>query len=225
MNSTDPFEAIVNEHYEALYRFALSLTRADAEARDLTQHTFYVWATKGHQLRDLTKVKTWLYTTLHRAFLQGRRRQSRFPQQQLEEVVEQLPVVAPMPADPEDALQLMPALAQLNEKNQAAVALFYLENYAYNEIAVILNVPVGTVKSRIARGIAQLREILLSDDSHASTPLNLDAPSGDRGDKPKIIYVYQRRPDQDKANGRPRAGREVRRARAAQEQSRHDHGP
>ena len=63
------FEGIVAQFYEPLYQFAFSLTRAEADACDLTQQTFYVWATKGHQLRDQTKVKTWLFTTLHRAFL------------------------------------------------------------------------------------------------------------------------------------------------------------
>jgi RNA polymerase sigma-70 factor (ECF subfamily) len=58
MNSADPFEAIVTEHYEPLYRFAMSLTRVEHDARDLTQQTFYVWAKKGHQLRDSSKVKT-----------------------------------------------------------------------------------------------------------------------------------------------------------------------
>jgi hypothetical protein len=56
MNSADPFELIVSEHYEARYRVALSLSGADAEARYLTQHTCYVWETKDHQLRDLIKV-------------------------------------------------------------------------------------------------------------------------------------------------------------------------
>jgi len=163
MNTADHFEAIVNEHYEALYRFALSLTRSESDAQDLTQHTFHVWATKGHQLRDFTKVKTWLHTTLHRAFLRGRRRQSRFPEQELDEATEQLPADALVLADQVDALQVLPALAKVDEKFQAAVALFYLEDYAYKDIAVILDVPVGTVKSRIARGIAQLREILLPD--------------------------------------------------------------
>jgi len=74
MNSAEQFEAIVSEHYEPLYRFAMSLARMEADARDLTQQTFYVWATKGHQLRDLSKVKTWLFTTLHRAFLEARRK-------------------------------------------------------------------------------------------------------------------------------------------------------
>src|SRR6266571_9289896 len=95
MNAADQFETIVSEHYEALYRFAMSLTRAEPDARDLTQQTFYVWATKGHQLRDPSKVKTWLFTTLHRAFLEARRRQTRFPHLELEEVSEQLPAYAP----------------------------------------------------------------------------------------------------------------------------------
>jgi RNA polymerase sigma-70 factor (ECF subfamily) len=166
MNSADYFEAIVSEHYEALYRFALSLTRSDSDAMDLTQHTFQVWATKGHQLRDLSKVKTWLYTTLHRSFLQGRRRQTRFPHQDLDEVVEQLPAITWTYSDQLDSLLVLPALAKVDEVYRAAVALFYLEDYAYKDIAVILDVPVGTVKSRIARGIAQLREILLPDTTN-----------------------------------------------------------
>src|SRR5207342_1124080 len=72
MNSTDQFEMIVGEHYEPLFRFALSLTRSESDARDLTQQTFYVWATKGHQLREISKVKAWLFTTLHRVFLNAR---------------------------------------------------------------------------------------------------------------------------------------------------------
>jgi RNA polymerase sigma factor (sigma-70 family) len=178
MNSADQFEAIVSEHYEPLYRFAMSLTRAESDAQDLTQHTFEVWARKGHQLRDLTKAKTWLYTTLHRAFLQTRRRQSRLPEQDLEEVVAQLPAVSSALSDRVDSLQVLPALAKLDEIYQAALALYYLEDYSYKDIAVILDVPVGTVKSRIARGVAQLREILLTDSSHSSTPLNADSPNG-----------------------------------------------
>ena len=164
--------------HDTLYRFALSLTRAEADARDLTQHTFCVWATKGHQLRDLTKVKTWLYTTLHRAFLQSRRRQSRFLEREMDESIEQLPADTPAPFDRVDCSQVLPALARVDEKFQAAVALFYLEDYAYKDIAVILGVPIGTVKSRLTRGIAQLREILLSDGRDASTPVNVDARSG-----------------------------------------------
>jgi len=170
MNSTDQFEALVSEHYEPLYRFAMSLTREESDAWDLTQQTFYIWATKGHQLRDLSKVKTWLYTTLHRAFLVARRRQTRFPHHELEEVEAQLPVVTPALADHVDSSLVLAALAKVDEVFHPALALFYLEDCSYKDIAEVLEVPIGTVKSRIARGLAQLREILLSGDYRATSP-------------------------------------------------------
>ena len=163
MNPDDQFEAIVCEHYEPLFRFAMSLTRAESDAQDLTQHTFFVWATKGHQLRDISKVKTWLFTTLHRAFLKTRRRQINISDHELEEVADPSPLLTTVLGEQEDCLQVLPALARVDEVYQAAVALFYLDDHSYKDIAVILNVPIGTVKSRIARGIAQLKEILQTD--------------------------------------------------------------
>jgi RNA polymerase sigma-70 factor (ECF subfamily) len=163
MNSADTFEEIVCEHYEPLFRFALSLTRADSDAQDLTQQAFYTWAKKGHQLRDPSKVKTWLFTTLHRAFLHTRRRKVRFPHHELAEVSHELALESPDFTNRTDAGQVLSALAKVDEVYQGAVALFYLEDWSYNEIASILELPVGTVKSRISRGIAQLREILLSN--------------------------------------------------------------
>jgi RNA polymerase sigma-70 factor (ECF subfamily) len=170
MNSEEQFETLVSDYYEPLFRFAMSLTRKESDALDLTQHTFYVWATKGHQLRDITKVKTWLYTTLHRAFLEGRRRQVRFPHHELEDVAAQLPEVSPEHARKADCSEVLPALDKVDRIYQAAVALFYLEDCSYKEIAAILDIPLGTVKSRIARGIEQLREMLLSDKSGPASP-------------------------------------------------------
>jgi RNA polymerase sigma-70 factor, ECF subfamily len=154
------FESVVACYYESLYQFAFSLTRTEADACDLTQQTFYVWATKGHQLRDVTKVKTWLFTTLHRSYLESRRRQTRFPHYELSEVPLELPSLSPGLVNELDSAQVVKALAQVDEIYQAPVALFYLEDCSYKEIAEILNVPIGTVKSRMARGIAQLQSIL-----------------------------------------------------------------
>jgi RNA polymerase sigma-70 factor (ECF subfamily) len=160
MNSTNAFEMLVTNHYEPLFRFAMSITRVESDAWDLTQHTFYVWASKGHQLRDFSKAKTWLFTTLHRAFLETRRWQTRFPHHDLEELPEQLPVVYTELADQVDSSQVLSALARVDEVYRAPVALFYLDDCSYKDIAAILALPVGTVKSRIARGIGQLRAIL-----------------------------------------------------------------
>jgi len=65
------FEQLVEQYYVPLYRFGLSLSRNEPDAIDLTQQTFLTWASKGHQLRDKAKVKTWLFTTLYRAFPRG----------------------------------------------------------------------------------------------------------------------------------------------------------
>jgi RNA polymerase sigma-70 factor (ECF subfamily) len=161
------FESVVAHYYEPLYQFAFSLTRAEADACDLTQQTFYVWATKGHQLRDPAKVKTWLFTTLHRQFLEARRRLTRFPHHELEAVSHELPAISPGTALQLDSAQVLEALARVDEVYQAPVALFYLEDCSYKDIAEILAVPLGTVKSRISRGIAQLQSLLANDISAA----------------------------------------------------------
>ena len=164
------FETVVAGHYEPLYRFAISLTRSEADACDLAQQTFYMWATKGHQLRDPSKVKSWLFTTLHRAFLESRRAQIRFPLCELTETDADLPVILPEAARQLDALQAVEALGQVDEVYRAPVALFYLEDCSYQEIAEILEVPIGTVKSRMARGLAQLKHIFAGSNPARNRP-------------------------------------------------------
>ena len=163
MASAWDFEGLVAQYYEPLYQFAFSLTRVEADACDLTQQTFYVWATKGHQLRDPDKVKTWLFTTLHRLFLETRRRHTRFPHHDLESAELELPVIQPREISSLDTDKVLATLARVDENFQAPVAWFYLEEYSYNEIAEILELPLGTVKSRISRGIGQLQSMLAKD--------------------------------------------------------------
>jgi RNA polymerase sigma-70 factor (ECF subfamily) len=139
----------------------MSLTRTESDACDLVQQTFLTWATKGHQLQDPTKAKSWLFTTLHRCFLESRRRTTRFPHLEITGAEAELPTVEPDQVNRLDAQDVLLLLSQVDEQFQAAVALFYLEDYSYNEIAGILEIPLGTVKSRIARGLAQLRELVL----------------------------------------------------------------
>jgi RNA polymerase sigma-70 factor (ECF subfamily) len=63
----------------------------------------------------------------------------------------------------------------VEEVFQSAVALFYLEDYSYTEIATVLEVPVGTVKSRIARGLAQLRTVFLAGEAATRVPASAEA--------------------------------------------------
>jgi RNA polymerase sigma-70 factor, ECF subfamily len=164
-SESQSFESLVELYYGPLYRFALSLTHTENDAGDLVQEAFLTWAEKGHQLRDSSKVKTWLFTTLHRRFLETQRRIVRFPHVEIGEADGELPAVEPALVDRLDAQGVVALLAQVDAQFQAAVALFYLEDYSYNEIAAILEVPLGTVKSRIARGLAQLKALVLRSSS------------------------------------------------------------
>src|SRR6516225_4105433 len=120
---TNHFEQIVARHYEPLFRFALSLTRVEADARDLTQHAFYVWATKSHQLRDQAKAKAWLFTTLYRAFLATRAMHNRFAHHALEDVpINDLPADGPDFVNALDSPLVLAALAKVDAVYQGALA-------------------------------------------------------------------------------------------------------
>lgn len=157
------FEEIVEEHYQSLYRFALSLARNEAEACDLTQQTFYLWASRGHQLRDEEKAKAWLFTVLHREFLGSRRWKNKFSHEEIGLLDQELPAPSFDAVNAMDGFWVMQCLKEVEETYRAPLALFYLEDYSYKEIAQILRIPIGTVMSRLARGKQQLRRLFLRE--------------------------------------------------------------
>src|SRR5215207_4714177 len=154
----DGFSELVEAYYAALYRFALSLAKNSADAGDLTQQTFFIWATKGQALRDAAKAKTWLFTTLYREFLRVRRRGGRIT------AIEDLAPGEQDPPDTEvdvvsrmDAQLVMESLREVELVFREPLTLFYLQDLSYTEIAEILSVPIGTVMSRLSRGKVHLR--------------------------------------------------------------------
>ncbi|MFH1067955.1 MAG: RNA polymerase sigma factor [bacterium] len=157
------FEEIVEAHYQSLYRFALSLARNEAEACDLTQQAFYLWASRGHQLRDGEKAKAWLFTVLHREFIGARRRENKFFHEEISMLNQELPAPSFDAVNAMDGSSAMRCLKEVEETYRAPLALFYLEDYSYKEIAQILKIPVGTVMSRLARGKQQLRRLFLRE--------------------------------------------------------------
>jgi RNA polymerase sigma-70 factor (ECF subfamily) len=174
MTEERTFESVVDTFYTPLYQFAFSLTRAEEDAADLTQETFYIWARKGHQLRDPSKVKTWLFTTMYHQFLEKRRRKARFPHHELTEVEHELPSISPERTSQLDAGLLLDSLSRIDEAFQAPISLFYLQDYSYKDIAQILKIPLGTVKSRISRGIAHLQELILNEPATAGLARRTD---------------------------------------------------
>lgn len=166
------FAELVDAHYQALYRFGMSLTRDVDRASDLVQETFCIWAAKGSQLRDRSKAKTWLFTTLHREFLNQRRRASRFSDEPLDEATAEAMVAPQDEAERQmDGQRAMELLGALEETYRTPLALFYLQQHSYKEIAEILDIPIGTVMSRLSRGKEMLRRRMTAEPS--SAPKNI----------------------------------------------------
>jgi RNA polymerase sigma-70 factor (ECF subfamily) len=181
-SSMTDFEQLVDRHYAPLYRFALSLAKNATEAADLTQQTFYLWAAKGHQLRDGSKAKSWLFTTLYREYVSTYRHHTKFPQVELEDATPDIPAIAPSVFNDIDGGTVVSALAQVDEVFRAPLTLFYLEELSYKEIADVLGVPIGTVMSRLSRGKAQLRQHLLtSRGATANKVIPISAAPGSKG--------------------------------------------
>ncbi|PSU34027.1 RNA polymerase subunit sigma-24 [Photobacterium lutimaris] len=160
--SQHDYNQLVDQYYVKLYRFAYSLTNSQADACDLTQQVFCIWLEKGHQLREPDKVKTWLFTTLYREFLHAKRKLGLLTSDEdiIENIAEELENHESLCINPNMA---MAAITNVTEFYRTPLILFYMREHSYQEIADIIGVPIGTVKSRISRGKAMLFKIIESD--------------------------------------------------------------
>ena len=159
MKESDYEEAVIN-FYEGLYAFGYSLTGKEDDASELTQETFYRLLTRGATVRDASKIKSWLFTTLYRIFLDWEQRRVSLPHFEISRVENELASVTQNQMDVLLDNAVRDSLLELEERYRAPLMLFYLNDHSYEEIASILAVPVGTVMSRLSRGKALLRQRL-----------------------------------------------------------------
>ena len=159
MNEAD-YEHAVNSFYEGLYRFAFSLSGNIDDACELTQETFARLLTKGGQLRDSSKMKAWLFTTLYRIYLGWKRRETRHPHVEIDSVEQELPPVTPETVDKLEMEAVSQSLLALEERYRVLLALHYFENHSYREMSKLLDIPVGTIMSRLSRAKELMRKSL-----------------------------------------------------------------
>jgi RNA polymerase sigma-70 factor, ECF subfamily len=147
-------------HMRSLFSTAYRLTRNAADAEDLVQETFLRAYRAFEGYTPDTNVRAWLYTILYRVRADYYRRAGRSVQ------TVELEGEGPGTAPPQDALargqeDVARALAELPECFRGAVVLRDIQEFSYEEISEILDVPIGTVMSRIHRGRALLRKALV----------------------------------------------------------------
>ena len=151
---------LVEQHYQALYRYAYRLSGAAADAEDLTQEAFCKAQAQLGSLRDPDRAKPWLFAILRNAYLHRARSDRAHKQVPLDAVGEL--TGDPPPEVPEvGPEELQRALNDLPEGFRTPVILFYFEDMSYRDIAEQMELPIGTVMSRLARAKAHLRERLV----------------------------------------------------------------
>jgi RNA polymerase sigma-70 factor (ECF subfamily) len=159
-------EALV--HLDSLYRVALRLTGNAAEADDLVQETMLKAYRAWHQFQQGTNAKGWLLTILRHAFINEYRRRTRHPETVDLDAIEPFAVFPDLQdEDPQGSFfdrivddEVLRAIDQLPEQFREAVVLSDVEGLSYEEIARVLEVPVGTVKSRLFRARRLLQQKL-----------------------------------------------------------------
>jgi RNA polymerase sigma-70 factor (ECF subfamily) len=153
--------ALVAEYHAELYRYAYRLTGSQPDAEDLTQHVFLMAQSRGEQFRDEGSIRNWLFAILRNAYLKIARRRPPLPAASLELDMDSLPAAdVPVEIDRE---RLQAALDELPDEFKIVVLMFYFEGCSYREIAARLDVPDGTVMSRLSRAKSHLRKKLSPD--------------------------------------------------------------
>jgi RNA polymerase sigma-70 factor, ECF subfamily len=178
----DTFGNEVLGYLDPLYATAMRLTRNRADAEDLVQDTVVRALRFRHRFEPGTNLRAWLYTILHNTWRNRVRDTAREATDVDSDRIEELAATADGPAEvetPERTLlratmdaDLKEALDDLPEAFRQAVWLRDVEEFSYAEIARMLDVPIGTVMSRISRGRRQLFQKLSQekDDAKVSVP-------------------------------------------------------
>lgn len=171
---------LVRRHFEAIYCFFSTKVQ---DAADLTQRTFLAALEGAERFRGDAAFRTWLFAiakrTLFNHYRGQRRRRERFADLTRLSAIDLDPSPSAVFADREEQGLLLRALRGLPLEMQITLELHYWEAMKLNDIAVVLELPPGTVKSRLSRARKLLRESVasLTDDEHLlrSTLGNLDA--------------------------------------------------
>jgi RNA polymerase sigma-70 factor (ECF subfamily) len=171
------FEALLRPHLDRLFRLAFRLTAARPEAEDLFQDVLVKAFTRLDELAGLRDPASWLCRVMYNHFIDNQRRYKRTRLVSVDEgqlpgqSVESLPGDLDPVRDAErldNIMTLDRALARLSDEHRLVVLLHDVESYKLEEIHQITGDPVGTIKSRLHRARARLREILAADGTETA---------------------------------------------------------
>lgn len=156
------FETEAMQHIDDLFRTAKRLTMNQTDAQDLVQETFMqAWKSFAHY-EPGTNCRAWLYKIMFNKFDHYRRKkytQAKYLQEADDLTFLSASYQAPIPENLTDT-EVIAALNKLPEHYRSVVLLADVQEFDYKEVAAILDIPIGTVMSRLSRGRTQLKKSL-----------------------------------------------------------------
>jgi RNA polymerase sigma-70 factor (ECF subfamily) len=162
MNRSLPFETELTALLPRLRRFAHALSRNAADADDLTQMTVERALRSKDQWQEGTRLDSWLYRIMRNLWIDTVRSRSR--KERLEAPAEEAEIIGEDPRDGMDASidlkRVMAAMQRLPDEQREVVALILVEGFGYRETAEMLDLPIGTVSSRLVRGRTALLQLV-----------------------------------------------------------------
>lgn len=186
---SEAFELLLERFKDKVFRLAFSMMRNETQAEDVAQDVFVkIWkALPGYH--GGASLSTWIYTITRNTCLTELKKRTTRPtvslhEPEMEAVADRIPALQTTDADPGAERDVVALLAQLPERYRQVITLFYLEQKAYEEVAVMLGIPLGTVKTLIFRAKKELLRIgtrdarEVSGEWRISTPKRTQSPAG-----------------------------------------------
>jgi RNA polymerase sigma-70 factor, ECF subfamily len=163
---------LIQQHYQAVYRFLLHLARDAAEAEDLTQETFAAAWEKIAAFEGRSALATWLHRIAYGKFVDARRADRRSTAL-AERLWERGSAAPPDPLEAamqdDEARKLRAALQGVEPADRVLLVLHYLQGLSYREMADVMGEPAGTIKWRTSLALGRMRDLLTTEESHVPT--------------------------------------------------------
>lgn len=166
-NSNDEFVALLRPYVEGMYRLAYRFCGRREDAEDLVQDVLVKLYPRTRELHDIDNLQSWLATVLYRQFVDRTRHINRSPVQSSEDGTTPQLAEDDLANQPENLLlnqeaidHVQQALLQLNDDQRVLVVLHDVEGYKLTELQEMLDIPIGTLKSRLHRAREHLKKLL-----------------------------------------------------------------
>ena len=158
--NSEAFATLVERYDRAVYHLAYRTVRDSEEARDVTQEAFFKAYRSLKTFKPGAKFSTWIFVIAYHACCDRLNRRKRFSNEEFPEWADSAPGPEESAIAGDEARRLRAAIERLPEKYRTVITLYHLQGKQYDEIATVLGVPMGTVKTHLFRAKEQLRKLL-----------------------------------------------------------------